>query len=56
VPEEIARKSHFKLDQAASVATVAELEHYDGIVIGTGTRYGRMSSQMAAFLDQTGGL
>ncbi|WP_321889678.1 NAD(P)H:quinone oxidoreductase [Paraburkholderia bannensis] len=56
VPREIAEKAHFKLDQAAPVATVADLEGYDAIVIGTGTRYGRMSSQMAAFLDQTGGL
>ncbi len=56
VPEEVARRSHYKLDQAAPVATVAELEGYDAIVVGTGTRYGRMSSQMAAFLDQTGGL
>ena len=56
VPEELARTSHFKLDQAAPVATVAELEGYDAIIIGTGTRYGRMSSQMASFLDQTGGL
>lgn len=56
VPEEIARKSHYKLDQKAAIATVAELENYDAIVIGTGTRYGRIASQMAAFLDQTGGL
>lgn len=56
VPEEIARASHFKLDQAAPVATVAELENYDAIVLGTGTRFGRISSQMAAFLDQAGGL
>jgi NAD(P)H dehydrogenase (quinone) len=56
VPEEVARKSHFKLDQAAPVATVAELENYDAIIVGTGTRYGRMSSQLAAFLDQTGSL
>ena len=56
VPDAVAQKSHFKLDQAAEIATVAELEHYDAIIIGTGTRYGRMSSQMAAFLDQTGGL
>ena len=56
VPEEVARKSGFKLDQAAPVAKVAELENYDAIVIGTGTRFGRVSSQMAAFLDQTGGL
>jgi NAD(P)H dehydrogenase (quinone) len=56
VPEEIARKSYYKMDQAAPIATVAELADYDAIVIGTGTRFGRMSSQMAAFLDQAGGL
>jgi NAD(P)H dehydrogenase (quinone) len=56
VPAEVAKNAHFKLDQAAPVATVADLENYDAIVLGTGTRYGRMSSQMAAFLDQTGGL
>jgi len=56
VPEEVARNSHFKLDQAAPVATIAELENYDAIVVGTGTRFGRISSQMASFLDQAGGL
>ena len=56
VPEHVAKESHFKLDQDAPVASVSELEGYDAIVVGTGTRYGRMSSQMAAFLDQTGGL
>ncbi len=56
VPEEIARKAHFKLDQKAPVAKVEELEHYDAIIVGTGTRFGRISSQMAAFLDQAGGL
>ena len=56
VPEEVAKASHFKLDQKAPVATVAELADYDAIVVGTPTRFGRMSSQMAAFLDQAGGL
>ena len=56
VPLDIAQKSHFKLDQAAPVATIADLEHYDAIIVGTGTRFGRVSSQMAAFLDQAGGL
>lgn len=56
VPEEVARRSHYKMDQAAPVATVGELENYDAIVVGVGTRYGRMASQMANFLDQTGGL
>ncbi|HEY0747502.1 MAG TPA: NAD(P)H:quinone oxidoreductase [Steroidobacteraceae bacterium] len=56
VPEQVAKAAHFKLDQAAPIATIEELSNYDGIVIGTGTRFGRMSSQMAAFLDQAGGL
>jgi len=56
VPEDIARGAHFKLDQTAPIATIAELEQYDAIIIGTGTRFGRISGQMAAFLDQAGGL
>ncbi|WP_424811500.1 NAD(P)H:quinone oxidoreductase [Roseococcus sp. YIM B11640] len=55
-PLEVAKAAHFKLDQAAPIATVAELADYDAIIVGTGTRFGRMSSQMAAFLDQAGGL
>ncbi|WP_297299886.1 NAD(P)H:quinone oxidoreductase [uncultured Methylovirgula sp.] len=56
VPPEVAEASHFKLDQPAPVATIAELADYDAIIIGTGTRFGRISSQMASFLDQAGGL
>ena len=56
VPEEVARAAHFKLDQAAPIATIAELADYDAIIVGAGTRFGRMNSQMAAFLDQAGGL
>lgn len=56
VPDEIAKGRGFKLDQDAPVAVISELADYDGIVIGTGTRFGRMSSQMASFLDQAGGL
>ena len=56
VPEEIAKQGHFKLDQAAPVATPADLANYDAVIVGTPTRFGRMSSQMAAFWDQTGGL
>jgi NAD(P)H dehydrogenase (quinone) len=56
VPEEIARGAHFKLDQAAPVATIEELAGYDAIIVGAGTRFGRISSQMATFLDQAGGL
>ena len=56
VPEEVARSSGYKLDQAAPIARVQDLERYDAIVIGVGTRFGRMASQMANFLDQAGGL
>lgn len=56
VPEDVAVKSHFKLEPDVPVATVAELAEYDAIIIGTPTRYGNMASQMKNFLDQTGGL
>ncbi|MCC6776096.1 MAG: NAD(P)H:quinone oxidoreductase [Hyphomicrobiales bacterium] len=56
VPEEIARKSGFKRDQAAPIATVAELPEYDAIILGAPTRFGNMPAQMKSFLDQTGGL
>jgi len=56
VPEGVAKEAHYKLDQAAPVAKIEDLANYDAIVVGTGTRFGRMSSQMASFLDQGGGL
>jgi NAD(P)H dehydrogenase (quinone) len=60
VPEllspEAAKAPNYKLDQTAPVARIDDLAEYDAIVVGTGTRFGRMSSQMASFLDQAGGL
>ena len=56
VPDAVAAANHFKTDQAASVATVAELADYDAIIIGAPTRFGRMPGQLAVFLDQAGGL
>lgn len=56
VPDAVAAANHFKTDQAAPVATVAELADYDAIIIGAPTRFGRMPGQLAAFLDQAGGL
>ena len=56
VPEELARKSGYKMDQAAPVATVDDLANYDAVIIGAGTRFGTAASQMRNFLDQTGGL
>ncbi len=55
-PEAVAKAAHFKLDQAAPIARIDELADYDAIIVGTGTRFGRLSSQMASFLDQAGGL
>ena len=56
VPEDIARKSGFKLDQKAPVAKVDDLAHYDAVIFGTPTRFGNMAGQMKSFIDQAGGL
>ena len=56
VPDELAKASGYKLDQAAPLATVADLETYDAVIVGAGTRYGTASSQMRNFWDQTGGV
>ncbi len=55
-PLEVAKAAHFKLEQDAPIASIEDLANYDAIVIGAPTRFGRMPSQMAAFLDQAGGL
>jgi len=56
VPEAVAQQAHFKLDQAAPIATVDELPDYDAIIFGVPTRFGNMAAQMKNFLDQTGPL
>jgi NAD(P)H dehydrogenase (quinone) len=56
VPEAAAKAAHFKVDQAAPLATIEELPDYDAIIIGVPTRFGGMPAQMKNFLDQTGGL
>lgn len=56
VPDDVARKSGIKLDQAAPIAKPDELGDYDAIIFGTPTRFGNMAAQMRNFLDQTGGL
>jgi NAD(P)H dehydrogenase (quinone) len=56
VPEELARSSGYKLDQAAPIAKVEDLVDYDAVIVGAGTRYGTAASQMRNFLDQTGGI
>ena len=56
VPEEVARQSHFKLDQPAPIAKVDDLPQYDAVIFGVPTRFGNMAAQMRNFLDQTGGI
>ena len=56
VSDKAAREAHYKVNQAAPVAKIDDLIAYDAIIIGVGTRFGRLSSQMANFLDQAGGL
>ena len=56
VPEDVARKSYYKVNQKAPIAKIEDLANYDAIVVGAGTRFGRLASQMANFLDQAGGL
>jgi NAD(P)H dehydrogenase (quinone) len=56
VPEDVAKKSGLKLDQAAPIAKPEELANYDAVIFGAPTRFGMMAAQMRNFLDQTGGL
>ena len=55
-PADVAKAAHFKLDQSAPIAAIDDLANYDAIIVGSPTRFGRLSSQMASFLDQAGGL
>jgi NAD(P)H dehydrogenase (quinone) len=55
-PLEVAKAMHFKLEQNAPIATIDELANYDAIIVGAPTRFGRVCSQMASFLDQASGL
>jgi NAD(P)H dehydrogenase (quinone) len=56
VPQEIACKSHDKLDQSRQWRGSKTLAAYEAIIIGAGVRFSRLSSQMANFLDHAGGL
>jgi NAD(P)H dehydrogenase (quinone) len=55
-PLDVAEAAHFKLDQAAPIAKIDDLADYDAIIVGAPTRFGRLCSQMASFLDQASGL
>ena len=56
MPEEVMRAAGMKVEQPAPIADPQELAEYDGIIIGTPTRFGNMSAQLRHFFDQTGPL
>jgi NAD(P)H dehydrogenase (quinone) len=56
-PPEVAAAAGFRKDEShPEIDGPNTMAEYDGIVIGAPTRFGRMPSQMASFLDQAGGL
>lgn len=55
VPEAVRRTAGYAADDTP-VASPADLEAYDGLILGTPTRFGMMAGQMKSFLDQAGGL
>jgi NAD(P)H dehydrogenase (quinone) len=55
-PETVVKAAGFKTGQDAPVAKIEDLAAYDAVIVGAPTRFGRMPAQMAAFLDQAGGL
>lgn len=55
VPDDIRARAGFLADDTP-VATPADLERYDAIILGTPTLFGMMAGQMKSFLDQAGGL
>jgi len=56
VSEDRAKAHHFRINQPAPVATPGELAEYDAIIVGAGTRFGTVASQMRGFWEHTGGL
>lgn len=57
ITAEVLEKMHAPpKDASIPVATVADLENYDGIIVGIPTRYGGVCAQVKAFWDATGGL
>lgn len=56
-PAEVAKAAGFRTDDSHPLIEGPDaLAAYDGIVVGSPTRFGRLASQMAAFWDTCGGL
>lgn len=53
----VAKSAAFEVERShPEMTNIEELAHYDAIIVGAPTRFGRMPSQMAAFWDGTGKL
>jgi NAD(P)H dehydrogenase (quinone) len=48
--------AYFNAVQADPIAGIEDLANYDAIIVGSPTRFGRLSAPMAAFLEQASGL
>ena len=56
-PQAVIEAAHFKTDTAHPVIEGPDaLKNYDAIIVGSPTRFGRVSSQMASFWDTAGGV
>ncbi|SNT27180.1 NAD(P)H:quinone oxidoreductase [Tropicimonas sediminicola] len=55
VPEAVRRSAGYIADDTPEAAP-ADLADYDGLLLGTPTRFGMMAGQVKQFLDQAGGL
>ena len=60
VPETLSAEAFAKMggkaDQVGTIAQPMDLANYDAILFGTPTRFGNVSAQLRAFIDQTGPL
>ncbi len=56
IPADVLEKMGAPAKADDPIASPAELENYDAIIIGTPTRFGNMAGQMRNFVDQLGGL
>ncbi|WP_294255576.1 NAD(P)H:quinone oxidoreductase [uncultured Sphingomonas sp.] len=56
-PADVAQAAGFRVDESHPLFDDPnQLAQYDGIIVGSPTRFGRMASQMAAFWDKAGGV
>ncbi|WP_373489914.1 NAD(P)H:quinone oxidoreductase [Parasphingorhabdus sp.] len=55
-PQAVVEASGFSSNDDHPVIEPDQLADYDAIIVGSPTRFGRLSSQMASFWDRTGGL